>query len=256
MAMKQIKIGTATLIHGDCLDELRNMEDKSYKISITSPPYNMNLRVRNGKHCSRQIVKELSTKYNNYPDNLTMDEYLKFNIKVIEQLIRVSEIVFYNVQILTGNKSALYKLFGYFSENIKELIVWDKVNAEPSISNGVLNSRFELVIVFARNEYAITRQFKDSCFDKGELQNLWQIKRGLKTHSSHGAIFPLELVDKIITNFTNKDDIVLDCFMGTGTTCVSANNLGRSSVGIEKDEDYFNAAVERVIKSQQQQKLF
>lgn len=53
------------LLQGDCLDHMKTIQDKSCDLAITSPPYNMNLRVRNGKHCSRQIVKEISTKYAN-----------------------------------------------------------------------------------------------------------------------------------------------------------------------------------------------
>ena len=65
------------LIHGNCLEELKNIPSSSCKLALTSPPYNMNLRVRKGKHCSRQIVKEISTKYENYPDNLSMNEYFE-----------------------------------------------------------------------------------------------------------------------------------------------------------------------------------
>ena len=59
---------------------------------VTSPPYNMNLRVRGGRYCSRQVVKELSTKYRAYPDNLPMDEYFQFNCDVLDELLRVSRV--------------------------------------------------------------------------------------------------------------------------------------------------------------------
>ena len=54
-----------------CLDTLARMSDDDVSLSITSPPYNMNLRIRNGKYCSRQIVKEFSTKYEGFDDNLS-----------------------------------------------------------------------------------------------------------------------------------------------------------------------------------------
>ena len=63
----------------DCLDTLKRMKNDSIDCVITSPPYNMNLRIRNGKYCSRQIVKELSTKYSNFNDNLPIEEYNKFH---------------------------------------------------------------------------------------------------------------------------------------------------------------------------------
>ena len=78
------------LILGDCLDKLQQMDDDAVDTVITSPPYNMNLRIRNGIYCSRQIVKEFSTKYNDFADNLAMEEYFdklaissfSFNVKL------------------------------------------------------------------------------------------------------------------------------------------------------------------------------
>jgi len=239
------------LLHGDCLDLMKDIPDKSIDIAFTSPPYNMNLRVRNGKYCSRQIVKEISTKYENYADNLSMEEYYKFSKNIITELIRVSNLVFYNVQILTGNKRALYKIIGNFSENIKELIIWDKINAEPAIGTGVLNSRFEIIIVLANNEIAITRQFKNSNFDRGKLQNLWEIKKGKKITNSHGAVFPVELCEKVIYNFSKEGDKILDCFMGTGSTGVACINTNRNFIGIEKDDKYFEIAKNRIEQAQQ-----
>lgn len=205
----------------------------------------MNLRVRNGKYCSRQIVKELSTKYTNFSDNLSMAEYYSFNMRVINELLRISPLVFYNVQFLTGNKPALFKLIGEFSDKLKEVIVWDKTTAQPAIGEGVLNSQFEILLVFSRDD-AVTRQFKNTNFNRGTLSNVWQIKRGKKVNKDHGAVFPLELADKVINNFTQVGGVVLDPFMGTGTTGVSCKTNGRNFIGIEVDNDYFTFARNRI----------
>ena len=239
---------------GDCLEKMKIIATKSCTLGITSPPYNMNLRVRNGKHCSRQIVKEISTKYENYPDNLTMEQYYQLNVSVVTEMLRICDLVFYNVQFLTGNKSALFRLIGHFNENIKEFIIWDKINAQPAIGSGVLNSRFEVLIVFSDKDNAITRQFKQAKFGRGELQNLWQIKRGKKIHNSHGAVFPLELVNTIIESFSEQGDHILDPFMGTGTTGVACVNTNRNFIGIEKDDKYFEIAEKRIKEAEN--KLF
>ena len=234
------------LIQGDCLEKMKGIASGSVQLAITSPPYNMNLRIRNGKHCSRQIVKEISTKYENYPDNLPMSEYLTFNKSVIDELLRVSDTVFYNVQFLTGNKSALYKLIGEYSQHIKEFIVWDKVNAEPAIGQGVLNSRWEAILVLQNKESAISRKFELANFERGELQNLWQIKRGKRITGSHGAVFPLELAEKIVSCFSSEGDTVIDPFLGTGTTGLACKNLNRNFIGIELDPEYFKIAEKRI----------
>lgn len=236
----------ATLMHGDCLDLMASMQDGSIDCAITSPPYNMNLRIRNGKHCSRQIVKEISTKYENFSDNLPMNDYYIFNKKVMHELLRICGTVFYNVQFLTGNKSALYRLIGDYHENIKEFIVWDKVNAEPAIGAGILNSRWEAVLVLQNKQNAISRKFESANFGRGEMQNLLQIKRGRKVTGSHGAVFPLELAEVLVRNFSPVAGSVLDPFMGTGTTGVACHKAGRKFVGIEKDKKYFEIAQSRI----------
>lgn len=233
------------LMQGDCLELMKEIPDGSVDLVFTSPPYNMNLRIRNGKYCSRQIVKEISTKYENFSDNLTMEEYFEFNKKVIEELTRVSDLVFYNVQFLTGNKVALFKLIGYFSEILKEIIVWDKINGQPAIQEGVLNSQFEVILVFESSN-AISRKFKKAQFKRGELSNVWGIKRGKKYSPRHGATFPLPLAERVIKNFTEEGDIVLDPFSGLGTTGVACKNLNRNFIGMELDEEYFNIAKERI----------
>ena len=233
------------LMQGDCLERMKEIENKSIDLVLTSPPYNMNLRIRNKKYCSRQITKELTTKYKNFNDNLPMDEYFYFNKKVIEECLRVSNIVFYNVQILTGNKPALFKLMGYFHSQIKELIVWDKVNAQPAIGQNVLNSQFELILVLESSSPE-SRRFESGQFKRGTLSNHWQIKRGQKTDKNHGAVFPLSLAENVLINFTKVNDIVLDPFMGTGTTGVATKALDRNFIGIELDKDYFNFAKNRI----------
>lgn len=229
----------------DCLEGLKRLKDDSVDLVFTSPPYNMNLRVRNGKYCSRQIVKEISTKYNSFDDNLPMEEYFEFNKKVIEECLRVSDLVFYNVQILTGNKRALFKLIGHFNEQLKEVIVWDKINAQPAIQQLVMNSQFELILVFDKNN-SIVRQFKNGNFERGTLSNLWSIKRGKKINKNHGAVFPEQLAEKVIKNFSKEGDLILDPFIGTGTTAKVSKDLKRDFIGFELSEEYCEVAQERV----------
>ena len=242
------------LIHGDCLEQMKNIGTGTVDMVLTSPPYNMNLRIRNGKYCSRQIVKEISTKYTSFDDNLPMDDYFEFNRQVLNECLRVSDLVFFNVQILTGNKPAIFRLMGEFHDKIKELIVWDKINAQPAIGNNVLNSQFEILLVL-QNSKPESRAFDQSSFYRGTLSNLWSIKRGKKIDKSHGAVFLLELAEKVIANFTDPGHVVLDPFMGVGTSGVAAKNLQRDFIGIELDEKYFYIAEDRIANSSYQMEL-
>ena len=142
------KIFLDKIYNESCLETLKKMPDNFIDLVITSPPYNMNLRIRKGEYCSRQIVKEISTKYEGFSDNLPIEEYFEFHSNVLKELLRVSNLVFYVVQVVTGSKRAIFKLIGEFNENLKDIIIWDKKTAEPAIQQQVLNRQTELILVF------------------------------------------------------------------------------------------------------------
>lgn len=230
----------------NCLKTLSNLKDNSIDLVITSPPYNMNLRIRNGKYCSRQITKEFSTKYKDFSDNLPLDEFYEFHSGVLVELLRVtSGLIFYNIQIVTGSKRAFFKIIGDFCNYLKEIIVWDKGTAQPAMLGGVLNSQTELILVFDKDN-AISRKFKDANFARGSLSNIWKIKRGKKVSKEHSAVFPEELVETILQNFSKENDIVYDPFVGTGTTAVVAKRMGRQYLGSEISKDYYKFCLERL----------
>ena len=233
------------IFNESCLNTLARMSDDSVDLVITSPPYNMNLRIRDGKYCSRQITKEFSTKYDGFSDNMPIAEYFDFHLRVIKELLRVAPIVFYNVQIVTGSKRAVFKLLGELNEYVKDIIVWDKDNAQPAMSEGVLNRQYELIIVFAKRD-AISRKFNYCNFERGTLNDVWRIKRGKKVTNLHGATFPEELVEKILTNFSRERDVVYDPFMGTGTTAVVCKKMNRRFIGSEIITSYVEVAKERL----------
>jgi len=239
------------IYHEDCLSTLKKMKDDFVDIVITSPPYNMNLRIRKGAYCSRQIVKEISTKYTEFDDNLPIDEYNKFHTAVLRELLRVSQLIFYNIQIVTGSKRSIFKMIGELSDSLKDIIVWDKGNAQPSIQEQVLNRRTELILVFDK-DYPISRQYrKKGRFTRGTLDDIWEIKRERSAGGEdHGAVFPKELIGKILDNFSKEGDVIYDPFMGTGTTAVVAKRHNRMFIGSEISEKYIQIAKQRLRKAE------
>ena len=238
------------IFNENCLDTLSRMEDDSVGLVITSPPYNMNLRIRNGKYCSRQInppTKEFTTKYKGFNDNLPINEFYEFHLNVLKELLRVSSIVFYNIQIVTGSKRAFFKIIGELNEYLKDIIVWDKGHAQPAMGEGILNRQTELILVFDKNN-AISRQFEKRNFERGTLNDIWLIKRGSKSKElkNHGAVFPETLVEKILINFSNEGDMVYDPFAGSGTTGVVAKKLNRKFIGSEILKEYTDLARKRI----------
>jgi site-specific DNA-methyltransferase (adenine-specific) len=228
-----------------CLETMKRMPDNLVDLVITSPPYNMNLRIRNGKYCSRQVVKEFSTKYANFSDNMPIDEFYELHSSVLKELLRVGKIVFYNIQIVTGSKRAFFKIIGEFSDSLKDIIIWDKGYAQPAMASNVLNRQSELILVFD-NENAISRQFGKCNFDRGTLGDVWQIKRSRQIDKKHSAVFPEKLVETILTNFSNENDLIYDPFMGTGTTAKVSSLFNRKWIGSEINDEYCEVINQRV----------
>ena len=239
------KIEFDKIYNESCLETLKRIPDNFIDLVITSPPYNMNLRIRKGEYCSRQIVKEISTKYEGFADNMPIDNYYEFHSEVLRELLRVSNLVFYVVQVVTGSKRSIFKMIGEFSNNLKDIIIWDKKYAEPAIQKQVMNRRTEFILVF-ENDYPISRQFRSAPFKRGSLNDVWQIDRnrnnGKSKDKSHGATFPEKLVATIIENFSKKGDKIYDPFLGTGTTAIVAKKMKRKFIGSEILKDYCKIA--------------
>jgi len=186
----------------DCMEGMRQMEDNSVDAVVTSPPYNYNLRIHYGEYGGRSVNDH--NKYGKmFKDDMPMEEYFKWQRDCITEMLRISKgIVFYNIQMLTGNKVALCQLLGHFADKVKEIIIWDKINAEPAMHEGVLNSMWEFIIVFDKND-AIARQFKVANFERGTLANMLRINKNANRQDiKHSAIFPLLLPQTLIHYFT------------------------------------------------------
>ena len=233
-----------TIYHGDCRDILHavNRVDSV----ITSPPYNLNVRVnRKREYISRQVIpEEFSTKYQSYPDNLAPVEYENMTCEVLSQCVRMAGMVFWNVQLVTGNKPALCNLIGRFSRYLKEIAIWDKGSGQPAMQTRTMNSSFEFMLMFSKGD-PTTRQFEAATFNRGTLSNIWRISP-YREAKEHRATFPTELVATRLS--IHRSQSVLDPFMGTGTVLRVAQEMGIAALGIELDERYCEIAANKLSK--------
>lgn len=227
----------------DCLDTLSKMDNLSIDYCITSPPYN--------------ISNDSLGKYKEYKDNMKEDDYFENQRKVISEMLRVTKNhIFYNIQMVSGNKFALHRLIGHFHKNIKEVLIWQK-HGQPAISEKVFNSAFEYIIVFSNNK-PDKRYFEDANFERGTQPNIFKI---LNPHSNkyadlHKAVFPLDLPRYFMLNFGKDDDIWYDPYMGTGTTAVGALLEKKRYIGSEIFQQYKDLAEKRLIPYLTQKTLF
>jgi len=225
-----------TLHQGCCLEILKTLPSNSFDLVLTSPPYNMRTRVRNGKYTTREKSEHFSKKYSDFGDDLSINNYYTFHKEVIEEMLRVSNVVFLNIQIVTGSKEAWFKLIGHYSIYIKDIIIWDKGHGQPAMHEAVLNRGYELIIIL-ENPAKLGRALSTSTFKRGEMQDVWRLGRGGKGNvNGHGAVFPESLVEQVLLNW--KSDRILDPFAGTGTTLRVANRLNKNVTGVELSQSY------------------
>jgi DNA modification methylase len=106
-----------------------------------------------------------------------------------------------------------------------------------------LNSQYEFIIVF-QNSKPYNRAFDFAGFERGTESNVWGIKKERNPYIKAG--FPMALVERILNNFTKPGDLILDPFMGSGTTGIVCQRLNRHFIGIELDKKYFEIAKNRI----------
>jgi site-specific DNA-methyltransferase (adenine-specific) len=239
----------------DCLDTMERMRDKEIDLTVTSPPYNMRTRIRNGKYTTREKGEHFSKKYKHFDDALSVEDFYTFHSKVLKELLRVSKIVCYNFQIVTGSKEAFFKIIGDFNKDIKDIIVWDKGHGQPAMHEKVLNSGYEMILILEDDKKA-GRVINNATFNRGEMQNILRLGRGKKISNIHGAIFPEALPTAIIKAFSNEEDLVYDPFMGSGTTAIASILNKRNFIGSEISNEYTDIANKRVKQHQAQLTMF
>ena len=235
------------LYQADCIKIMQHLKDNNVKIklTLTSPPYNMRTRVSKGKYTTREMSDHFSKKYNNFHDAFSIEKYYDIHVEALNLMLDLSEIVLWNFSIVTGSKEAIFKIIGDFNKEIKDIIVWDKGYGQPAMHDGILNRATELILILKRDAKA-GRFLETFNFKRGTLPDIWRINPERSRCKGHGAIFPLDLAKKAISNFSNENDTILDPFMGSGTVGVACNLLNRNFTGIELDQEYFEFAKNRI----------
>jgi site-specific DNA-methyltransferase (adenine-specific) len=211
------------IYQGDCLELMRQLPDKCVDAVITDPPYGIG--ESNEKNASRRCLAG-TTNFGHYEwdDKKISDEH-------ISELVRVSK----NQVVFGGN------YYGSILGDTSCYIVWDK-------DNGLTD--------FADCELAWTSFKKATRKIRHRWQGFLQERMGLNREQRvHPTQKPVEVMAWIIENYTQPDDLILDPFLGSGTTAVACLRTGRRFIGMEISEAYCEIARKRVASEMAQLKL-
>ena len=240
------RLGRHRLLCGDCTNEAQVAKlfgAERATLTITSPPYNIG-----GRRGMFTKTMKGGSKYLNSPDALSHADYLTLLGTSTQNALEVSEIVVFNVQMLSSNKVALIEFWHRFRHDFCDVILWDKGRARPAISRNVLNARFEFLLFFTkeRSKGKTPRTIPTADF-RGTLSNVYAAppQSNNRYHKTHAATFPLHLPLWLMNNFSPKESLVFDPFLGTGTTLIAAEKTERRCFGMEVDPVYCETVLQR-----------
>jgi DNA modification methylase len=255
--MKQIKEFTNKLFHDKWENILPQIPDNSIDIVITSPPYNVNLGNNKFKKDS----------YDNYDDNLPYTKYLNWmNTLFIEcyRILKKGGRICINIGDKNQSKITTHVDFILKMKQIGFLmlcpIIWNKKQIGNRTAWGSYKSPsmpcfptpFEYIIVMCKESLRHEGDPQKITVSGKEFQKnanaLWEFPpdTSMMKKWQHPATFPEELPKRLIQQLTYADDIVLDPFSGSGTTCVVAKKLKRKYIGIEQSPKHHQTSLTRL----------
>jgi site-specific DNA-methyltransferase (adenine-specific) len=238
------------IILGDCIEVLRDIPSNSIDMCFADPPFNLN------------------KKYNTYKDERPDEEYLAWSRIWLEELVRVTKptgsIFIHNIPRWLTYFAAILNEKAYF----RHWITWDAMSNPVGKTllpahYGILfytksqkNFKFYEIRIPHKRCRVCNSYLKDYGGKKHQMHpfgpiasDVWtdihRIRHNVR-RDEHPCQLPIHLLERIVLMTTDPDDVVLDPFLGTGTTAIAAKALGRHYIGIEVDPFYKKIAEEKL----------
>ena len=227
-------------------ENMKELPDNSVHLMITSPPYN--------------VSKE-------YDEDLSLKEYLQ----LLENSFKETFRVLVNggracINVANLGRKPYIPLSDYISQmmidigfNMRGEIIWNKAaSASPSTAwgswqsaaNPILRDIHEYILIFSKGDYKREKGKKENTITKKQFmewtKSIWTMNAESARRIGHPAPFPEELPYRLIQLYSFKGDIVLDPFMGSGTTAVAAIKSERKFVGYDISQEYIDLAEKRL----------
>jgi len=241
------------IINGDSLEELKKIPDETFDIIFADPPYNLQLK----NQLTRPDMSKVSAVNDKWDQFKSFQKYDEFSISWLKESKRILK---KNGTIwVIGSYHNIFRLgkaiqdLGFWILND---VIWNKNNPMPNFRGTRFTNAHETLIWASKNEkskYTFNYQSLKCLNDDLQMRSDWNLpicngserlkKNGKKVHSTQK---PESLLHRVLLASTNKGDIILDPFLGSGTSAAVAKKLGRNYFGIEKEKNYFKAAEQRI----------
>lgn len=238
------------IICGDAIEVMKKIPAESVGLIITSPPYNLKNSTGNGLKDGRGgkwANAALKKGYSHYDDNMPHDEYVKWQRDCLTEMLRLipeNGAIFYNHKwrVQGGLLQDRQDIVSGFP--IRQIIIWKRaggLNFNPCY----FLPTYEVIYLIAKPKFKLISK-------ANALTDVWETPQEMK--NGHPAPFPVGLIDKIVSSVEAK--IILDPFMGSGTTAVAAINFKRDYIGIDISPEYCEQAAKRIKEHQSKTRLF
>lgn len=225
---------------GDAVEVMRSMPAGSIDLVVTSPPYNLRNSTGNGLKDGRGgkwEKAELLNGYKTHSDNLPHDTYVEWQRDCIREMVRLLKddgAIFYNHKwrVQAGLLQDRHDIVEDF--DVRQIIIWRRsggINFNP----GYFLPTYEVIYLICKPGFKLAPK-------KNAYGDVWTIPQDFD--NPHPAPFPIDLATRCISSTAAK--IVLDPFMGSGTTGVAAKMLGVKWIGIDISKEYCDSAMERI----------
>jgi len=241
------------IINGDSLKELKKIPNESFDLVFADPPYNLQLKNKLIRP-DRSVVSAVNDKWDQFESFKKYDEFSIFWLKECKRILKKNGAIW-----VIGSYHNIFRLgtimqdLGFWILND---VIWNKNNPMPNFKGTRFTNAHETLIWASKNQkskYTFNYQSLKCLNDDLQMRSNWNLpicngserlkKNGKKIHSTQK---PESLLHRVLLASSNKGDIVLDPFLGSGTTAAVAKKLGRIYCGIEKEKSYFKVAEDRL----------
>lgn len=250
---------TISLYNADCYEKIKDIPDNSVDLVIIDPPYLFNSNKGGGASGSKnrsyhqeyyallkrtgrtEETERLRIRGNARRQRDNLNSLASgFDYSILDELCRVQDKI--NIYVWCS-KAQLRPLLDYYDDKrcAIDVLTWHKTNPVPTCNNTYLSD----------TEYCIfARQRGVKLYGTYHTKHKYYVSPAnvadKKKYGGHPTIKPLNIIKNLITNSSLQGGVVLDCFMGSGTTGVAAKQLDRSFIGIEIDKEYYEIAKKRI----------